>query len=56
MVKAGWAWPSRSVTTLIGTPAAMRSEAWVWRRSWKRTRGSPDRRTIRSKSWLTDSG
>ena len=43
IVKPGWAWPSRSETTLIGVPAATSSEAWVWRRSWNRIRGSPSR-------------
>jgi hypothetical protein len=33
MVKVDIAWPSRSVTTLTATPAAMSSVAWVWRRS-----------------------
>lgn len=31
MVKAGVAWPSRSLTTLTGTPALMSRVAWVWR-------------------------
>ena len=39
--------PSRSLTTLIGTPAATSSDAWVWRRSWNRMRDSSLRRTIR---------
>jgi hypothetical protein len=55
IVKAGCACPSRSLTTLIGTPAATSNEACVWRRSWNRTRGNPARRTVRSKSWLIDS-
>ena len=46
IVKAGWAWPRRSLTTLMGTPAATSSDAWVWRRSWKRMRGRPARRVV----------
>ena len=56
MVKPGWAWPSRSETTLIGVPAATSKLAWVWRRSWNRMRGMPVRARCRSKSWLIDSG
>ena len=36
MVKVGVAWPRRSLTTLTGTPEAMSSVTWVWRRSWSR--------------------
>ena len=52
----GWTWPIRSLTTLMRTSAATRSEASVWPRSWKRMRGSSLRPTIRSNNWLTDSG
>lgn len=45
MVKAGVAWPSRSLTTLMGTPALSSRVAWVCRRSWRRMRGRPDRAT-----------
>jgi hypothetical protein len=56
IVKPGWAWPSRSETTLMGTPAATRSEAWVCRRSWNRIRGSPDVAVVRVNSCENDSG
>jgi hypothetical protein len=32
-VNAGVEWPSRSLTTLMGTPAFNSSVAWVWRGS-----------------------
>jgi hypothetical protein len=41
-------WPRRSDITLGWMCAASPSVAWVWRRSWKRMRGSPDLRTSRS--------
>lgn len=40
MVKAMLAWPSRSDTTLTGTPSLMSRVPWVWRRSWKRMTGT----------------
>jgi hypothetical protein len=55
IVKPGCAWPRRSDTTLIGVPIPTSSEAWVWRRSWKRMRGRPSFVTCRSKSWVSDS-
>src|ERR1700694_3237230 len=51
MVKLGAAWPSRSVTTLTGTPAAMSSVPWVWRRSCSRMMGTQVRRSMRSNAW-----
>ena len=36
MVKAMLAWPSRSLTTLTGTPSLMSRVPWVWRRSCSR--------------------
>ena len=39
MVKATLAWPSRSLTTLTGTPSLRSRLPWVWRRSWKRMVG-----------------
>jgi hypothetical protein len=56
IVNAGCVWPRRSLTTLIGAPAATSSDAWVCRRSWKRMRGNSVWRTSRSKSWLIDCG
>ena len=56
MVKAMLAWPSRSLTTLTGTPALMSRVPWVWRRSWRRMTGTPARRAIRSKVGVTACG
>ena len=56
MVKPGWAWPSRSDTTLIGVLDPASSDAWVWRRSWNRIGGRSMRASWRVKSWLIDSG
>jgi hypothetical protein len=55
-VNPGWAWPSRSDTTLIATSLATSRDAWVWRRSWNRMRGRPSRATWRSNNWVIDSG
>lgn len=39
-VNAGDEWPSRSETTLLGTPASSSRVAWVCRRSCRLIRGS----------------
>jgi hypothetical protein len=41
-VVSTFAWPSRSLMTLTFAPEAMRWLACVWRRSWRRRRGSRD--------------
>jgi hypothetical protein len=43
-------WPSRSYTTCGCTPAWSASVAWVCRRPWTVSRGSPERFTSRSNS------
>lgn len=39
-MNAGSEWPRRSLTTFTGTPSLSRIVACVWRRSWRRMRGT----------------
>ena len=56
MVNAGFPCPSRSDTTLTGTPALMSSVPWVCLMSWSRTLGTPALAEIRSKVWEIECG
>ncbi len=49
-------WPSRSLTTRIGTPAARARLALVWRNPWKRITGRPARRASAWNRRVTYSG
>src|ERR671931_598240 len=50
------AWPSRSETILGWTPCMSSRVAWAWRRSWKRSFGSPRCRRKRAQPVESVSG
>src|SRR6267154_5905388 len=53
---AGEPCPRRRLIVRISVPAAIKTEAWVWRRAWKVTDGSPNALTARPQSRESLSG